>query len=199
MGMRAFLLATLLAAPVAAEPLYLVGPDFPLTLRDAPDGAPVAELAPSTLVEATAESGAWVRVPLAESDAWAARDALTVASVARLGDSALPVGLLCSGTEPFWSLRLDADGAAFSEPGAETDVLGVFAIAPAIGRPRFPALVTMMQDARSMVAIIRPSACNDGMSDRTQPWQVDLVRQEPDGVGGVLTLHTGCCRLPPQP
>lgn len=197
--MRAAILAVALALPAAAEPLYLRGPDFPLPLRDAPGGEPVADLAPGALVETTGADGAWVRVPLAEGDAWAARDALRPATVARLGDSALPVGLLCTGTEPFWSLRLDADHAVFGEPGAADDAFGVFAIAPARGRPRFPAMVTLMQDARSMVAVIRPGACSDGMSDRTQPWLVDLVRQEPDGAGGVLTLHTGCCRLPPQP
>jgi uncharacterized membrane protein len=199
MGVRTLALAVLLALPAAAEPLYLQGPDFPLPLRDAPGGAPVSDLAPGARVETTGEDGAWVRVPLAEADAWAARDALRPVAVARLGDSGLPDGLLCTGTEPFWSLRLDAAGASFSEPGAETDTFGMFAIAAATGQPRFPALVTMMQEGRSMLAVIRAGACSDGMSDRTQPWQVDLVRQEPDGAGGILTLRTGCCRLPPQP
>ena len=199
MGVRAALLALALAWPVAAEPLYLQAPDWPLPLRDAPDGAVVAALPPGSIVESTGEAGAWVRVPLAESDAWAARDALRPAAVARLGDSALPAGLLCSGTEPFWSLRLEPTGATFAVPGGEPERFGLFAIAPATGQQRFPALVTMMQEARSMLAIIRPETCTDGMSDRTQPWRVDVVRQAPDGPGGVLTLHTGCCRLPPQP
>jgi uncharacterized membrane protein len=197
--MRVAVLAALVALPAAAQPLYLQAPDWPLPLRDAPGGAAIAELAAGALVEATGEDGPWVRVPLAEGDAWIALDALRPVAVPRLGDSGLPEGLVCTGTEPFWSLRINADGARFSEPGQETDTYGLRAIAPAAGQPRFPVLVTMMQEAESMLAVIRPGACSDGMSDRTQPWLVDLVRQEPDGAGGVLTLRSGCCRLPTQP
>ena len=199
MGVRAAVLAAAMALPAAAEPLYLQTPNWPLPVRDAPDGVVVADLPPGSTVETTGEAGSWVRVPLGESDAWAARDALRPGTVARLGDSALPAGLLCSGTEPFWSLRLESTGATLAEPDGEAEHFGLYSIAPAAGQQRFPALVTMMQDARSMLAIIRPEACTDGMSDRTQPWRVDVVRQAPDGAGGVLTLHTGCCRLPSQP
>lgn len=187
------------AAPAQAEPAYFRTPDVPLPVRDAPDGATVAELAPATVVEATGERGGWIRVPLAETDAWAARDALRPVDVPRLEGSALPDGLLCTGTEPFWSLRLSSAGIVYEEPGAPARPFGLLSAAPADGALRTPVLVTLIQDRESMLAIVRPAACSDGMSDRTQPWQADVVLQRPGTGPAVLALRSGCCRLPPEP
>ena len=199
MGMTRLLAALLLfAGPVLAEPAYLATPDFPLPVRDAPDGDEVDALPPATRVETTGEQGGWVRVPLAESDAWAARDALQPVEVSRLAGSALPEGLVCTGTEPFWALHLSTAGSRYEEPGAQPEPLALVSAAAADGFQRFPVLMTLMRGQTAVLAVIRPEACTDGMSDRTQPWRADVILQGSEG-GAVPTLRSGCCRLPPAP
>jgi hypothetical protein len=198
MGVRVAALAlalSLVATAALAEPPVFEAPADGLTVRAAPGGEPVGTLARGHRVEATAVDGVWVRFALGEVDAWAAVDALRPVEVPWLGSTRLPVGLVCSGTEPFWSLTLAPEAIVWRTPEAETP-WGLFAAAPATGRPAFPVLLTLMRESRSMLAIIRPGACSDGMSDRTQAWHAEVVTQTPDGAGGVLTLHTGCCRLP---
>jgi uncharacterized membrane protein len=196
MGVRlAALTLSLLATAALAEPPVFEAPPDGLTVRAAPGGEVVGTLAPGQRVEATASDGAWVRVAFGEGDAWAAVDALRRVEVPRLAATRLPVGLTCTGTEPFWSLTLAPEAVVWRTPDSETP-WGVFATAPATGQQAFPVLLTLMRESRSMLAIIRHGACTDGMSDRTQAWHAEVVTQTPDGAGGVLTLHTGCCRLP---
>jgi uncharacterized membrane protein len=45
------------------------------------------------------------------------------------------------------------------------------------------------------VALLRPLACSDGMSDRSYPWTLDFLTQRE----GAPLLLTGCCRVPIAP
>jgi uncharacterized membrane protein len=195
MGVRAAL--ALAASAASAEPGYLAAPDHALTVREAPGGAALGALAPGlSPVEITGldETGLWGRVIFGERDGWVALDALTPAEPPRLADSAIPSGLVCAGTEPFWSLTLSNEAIVYSAPGAEPEDFGLMDVRPAEGFARWPSRLTLYGEARSGVAILRPLACSDGMSDRTHAWTLDFLIQEE----GALRLRSGCCRLPPS-
>jgi uncharacterized membrane protein len=174
------------AAVAQTAPEYYAAPDFPLTVRDWPDGPPAGALPPGAQpveIGLTDDAAAWGRIIHGEGDAWVALDALRPVEPARASYAPIPAGLVCTGTEPFWALRMEADGAVFQEPGAEPVALAVHGAAPAAGMV-WPVVVRIADAA----AILRPAACHDGMSDRTYPWSVDLLDDE--------GLRSGCCRLP---
>jgi hypothetical protein len=171
---------------LAQEPRYFAGPDHPLVVRGAPGGQPVGELPPGAApleVSATDDGESWGRIGFGEADGWVALDALTPVDVSALPYALLPEGLVCAGVEPFWSLALAADGATYAAPDAEPRAAPGLGAATADGR-FWPVMLRF----DGLTALIRPAACADGMSDRTDPWTVDLLLGD--------TLRTGCCRLP---
>lgn len=194
--MRIAAAALLLATAAAAEPSYVTAPDHALAVRDAPAGSALGTLAPGAgPLEITGldDSGVWGRIIFGESDGWIALDATTPGDPPRLADSAIPEGLVCVGTEPFWSLTLEGDEVLHATPGAERESFGLLDVQPAEGR-RWPVRLALHGEDRSGVAILRPDACSDGMSDRTHAWSVDVVIEGE----GALRLRSGCCRLPPS-
>jgi uncharacterized membrane protein len=180
--------ALALVAGVAAAdaPAYYAGPAHALMVRDAPGGRIIGELpagASPLEVAQTTLGGAWGRIAFGEVNGWVALDALTAVEPAALPYAALPDGLLCAGVEPFWSLRLGPDGATYAAPDAAARAESGMTASTAEGRP-WPAMLRFT----GLTAIIRPAACSDGMSNRIDPWTVDVLMDD--------ALRTGCCRLP---
>lgn len=186
----ATLAALLVGGTVAAQqpPRYFLAPDFPLTVRDWP-GGPAAGSLPAGAgpieIGLIDETGAWGRIALGETDGWVSIDALRPFDIEATSYAPIPAGLVCTGTEPFWSLRFDADNAVSAAPGVDEATVGVDGHSVAEGR-KWPIAIRM----DDVTAVLRPAACHDGMSDRTQSWSVDVLNA--DG------LRTGCCRLPLQ-
>ena len=101
--------------------------------------------------------------------------------------------LLCGGVEPFWSLEIGAETALFSAP----DSAGIDYTIPderaAEGR-FWPRALTLLAPQDTAIAIVRPAACSDTMSDRAYDWALDLLTQR----NGEAVIYTGCCREAPQ-
>lgn len=99
--------------------------------------------------------------------------------------------LACSGTEPFWSLRVDGDRARFDRMNGDTGEWhagswnvasgqwGRFAIRLESGQGIEPGHAAVARDFRF---------CSDGMSDFQYAYDVTLIL--PDGEG----VLAGCCR-----
>lgn len=199
MGMiRIAAVAALIAAAGAASgqhaPDYYSAPDHAVTVRAAPGGQAIGALAPGAgPLEATGHDadGVWARIAFGEGDGWVAVDALVPVTPAPAPYADLPLGLACSGTEPFWSLRFDADAVTAQEPGGSTLALAPGATATAQGAGRYPLALSL----DGLVAVVHPQTCSDGMSDRTHAWTIDLIMQR----DGAVALRTGCCRLPTTP
>ncbi len=115
-------------------------------------------------------------------------DALSPQDVALTPYAPLPLGLICAGVEPSWSLRFEADGVVADEPGESALSMTPGEAVAAQGAAGFPLALRL--DA--LIAVLRPQACHDGMSDRTDAWTVDLIAPREDA----LALRSGCCRLP---
>lgn len=196
-------LAFLLAHGAAAAPILPslfdvtgVSTDDVLNVRAAPDAdAPViGSLAPgATGIEVVAldPTGRWGEVNVGETAGWAALRYLAERpDVWKPG--ALPASLACSGTEPFWTLRVRDGHAGFEMPDArrplsELDALGT-------GIPGDVRRVLVASDAAArLTATITPQSCGDGMSDRAFALSAMLVVE----VGDDRRLLTGCCSIAP--
>ncbi|WP_417524152.1 COG3650 family protein [Marinovum sp.] len=200
--LRLALLASLLASTAAiAEPGYYrvtgVASDDTLNVRAAPDGdsEDIGDLAhDQTAVEVieTDESGDWGRIGWEEGHGWIAMRFLEAEDLPMIGDSRLPEGLLCTGTEPFWSLRYTADTALYSDFNNNSATLPLTDQLSAAGRNGFPALLSHGGDGAAVTAVIRAQLCSDGMSDRDYPYAIVLRVQ----AAAEQILFEGCCRLP---
>jgi uncharacterized membrane protein len=188
--LAAALLALATAAAVAQEapPVFLA--ETSVSVLDAPDGARIGALPPGAQpVEASAVADGWVRIVFREGDGWVRRAALTPLEPRMTGGGLVPDGLVCSGTEPFWSLSVEGATARLSSPDAPPRRFDLIGAARADGR-RFPLRISFSEDgAPAAEAVLAPALCTDSMSDRTYPWTVSLLP-------AVSGLRAGCCRLP---
>ena len=193
--LRLALFASLLAGTALAEPGYFrvtdVASDDTLNVRALPDAhsEDIGDLAhDQTAVEVidTDESGDWGRIVWEESHGWVAMRFLEP------DESRLPQGLLCSGTEPFWSIRYTGDTALYSDFNNNSATLPLTDLLTAAGRTGFPALLRHGTGDATSTAVIRAQLCSDGMSDRDYPYAVSLMIE----AGKDRILFDGCCQLP---
>jgi uncharacterized membrane protein len=96
----------------------------------------------------------------------------------------------CSGTEPFWGLKIDAKKIAFENAvGLERSIDNKGARGAIGSRPSYIALYqgkVKEQPGRYLNIIIKAETCSDGMSDVDHPFSVLVLSG--------TELYTGCCR-----
>ena len=205
MTTRALLFAAFLAATTGlahSAPDYMrvidVASDDTLNVRAAPSGSSedIGDIPHDAIgieVSGYDGSGKWARILWQEGEGWISARFLAPDEVTpRLGPTALPSGLLCGGTEPFWSVRLANGYASFSDISGDFHSLTISGARVAEGRPNFPLQMGLGGDTANANAFIRPASCNDGMSDRTYPYQVDFLLS----TNGAQRYLDGCCSLP---
>lgn len=190
-------LFSLIAAPLWAEGLPAlysvtgVASDDVLNLRESPDSsaAIVGKLAPDASgVEVVAFADEWAVINVDGVAAYAASRFLTREDGPDWATLQRPI--LCSGTEPFWSLALDpsAGSAGFSTPEyPEPRSIPIDDTWPGNDWTTSAAVSLPVG-----LAVLRRAECSDGMSDQQFGIAVDLFLNDADG----LRL-AGCCTLSP--
>lgn len=136
----------------------------------------------------TDKSGDWGLINLGERAGWVALRYM--ARQPGQPEGGLPRQLACSGTEPFWSFTLDRDGGAeFSRPNAIVAFDTVQTVASENRRDRH----ALFADGGDVVitAMVGPTLCRDGMSDRAYGLGIDLLVTEKAGVH----VYSGCCSV----
>lgn len=188
-------------APALSEPGYWrvtgVAADDTLNVRKQPSAssADIGDLSPdATGIEVinTDASGDWGRIVWEDGNGWIAMRFLIADPQPGIGGTALPQGLLCNGTEPFWSVRLSGGGAVYSGIDGDAVALTLSGALTAEARGPFPVVVSHGAASAASMSIIEPAECSDGMSDRVYPWRVLFLLSTPDG----QRLLDGCCQLP---
>ena len=181
-----------------------VASDDTLSVRAGPsaDADKIGALAPGTApveITATNAAGTWGRLPYSGEDGWVSMRYLAEITVERVYDtgpgraSGVPIGLSCSGTEPFWDLEITGPKtAAYSMPELPRTEMPIATSYIAAGHARLPTLLTLVQGEMRLLATISAAACSDGMSDQTYGYAVSLYGEREDGA----YLLAGCCRLP---
>lgn len=189
------------AMPAISEPEVFgvvgVASNDTLNIRAAPDAASadIGDLshdATGVEVAFTDPSGRWGNIVWQEGNGWVAMRFLEAAAWPTVGASGLPTGLTCSGTEPFWTVKLSDSSGIYSDLAGGLHAMELQGSRIAEGRPRFPVQVGLAGASANATLLVRPLSCSDGMSDRTYPWSVDMVLNTADG-GRYLV---GCCQLP---
>jgi uncharacterized membrane protein len=154
----------------------------------------IATLAPDAeRIEVVAHdaTGRWGQVNTGERAGWVSMRYLAYRTDV-WEEGALPEGLRCAGTEPFWSLRPEGDALVYSTPEQIDGTAAPIAAVLGTGIFRDPrrAIVAEAQGLR-LTASLTTQWCSDGMSDRAYGLTAMVVREDAEGA----TLLTGCCRL----
>ncbi len=191
---------TLLAAPGHATPEAIfpglidvtgVAADDVLNIRAEPNAgaAILGTLAPDAAgVEVVEARDGWLRVAMPEASGWIS-DRFATMRTGLWQQDAVPAGLVCHGTEPFWSLTLDGGAAQFSTPESAVrhEGLRIFGPSDWMENPR------RALRAEGLMALISPAPalCSDGMSDALFGLDVDVVV----GEGEAARYLRGCCSI----
>lgn len=135
------------------------------------------------------DDGAWGMVGTAEGNGWVAMRFLAAEDVDPAG---LPRPMRCFGTEPFWTLTLDAGGGEWITPdGAAALTVEAEAAAP----NGWFVTTTDPAGAITRPGIILREACSDGMSDRIFGLSLRLFETGPNG----NVIRSGCCTMDSRP
>ncbi len=199
-------LAFLAARPAAATQEYIlptlfdvadVAADDVLNIRAAPraDAEIIGALAPDArAIEVVAHdrTGRWGQVNTGERSGWVAMRHLAYRTDV-WEEGRLPPTLHCLGTEPFWALQAAGEAMDFSTPQTPERRLRLESVlATGVFRDPRRALIATAPDRR-LTAVIVPTACSDGMSDRAYGLEASLILEGE----GAPEMLTGCCSVSP--
>ena len=97
----------------------------------------------------------------------------------------------CSGTQPFWSLKIGKEKIEFASLGNEVTMsMSNSGAKSSLGSTsEYISLYqgkTLENDVKYMNVIVERSECSDHMSDNTYPYTVHVLSGS--------SLYTGCCR-----
>lgn len=135
----------------------------------------------------------WGRLALGEGDGWVAMRFLAPVEVELISGTQVPAGLQCSGTEPFWGVKLGATALEYSAIDQPKLSLPITGATSAAGRSHRFALVGEDKTTRMTAILSRGERCSDGMSDANYGWRIDLLTENRETQqAGQLE---GCCRL----
>ncbi len=165
-----------------------------LNVRAQPSGqsADIGDIYPSGQVEVIAlnDDGKWGKIIWQEANGWVAMRFLRPTPLPTMPDSAMPLQLVCSGTEPFWSAtfwtnrNLEFKDYAAASPAPTFQRIGQAATADGFGP------VSFAFTAGRFTGTLDRAQCSDGMSERDYGWQLRLIEQ----ANGRLQLRNGCCQ-----
>lgn len=139
--------------------------------------------------------GNWGRVHAMELDGWVSMRFLAPINVDYFANTRLPLGLNCSGTEPFWNVGFTEKKVTFAPTGAEPIELPLEVSTTARGRNHRFSVVAVDRGKRLTAMISRGEQCSDGMSDRNYGWRADVLVEDPTDAE-MPASYEGCCRLP---
>ncbi|HXF53769.1 MAG TPA: SH3 domain-containing protein [Hyphomicrobiaceae bacterium] len=130
----------------------------------------------------------WYEVRYGDLRGWVNGRFLAPLSAALSND--LQADLLCSGAEPYWSLKVEREGAEFKRAGGAPERYTVATREPFQGRDGTLAL-RLLGDNGSISALVQHKEwCSNSANDIEYAFEVRAI-----GIGGSEKPLRGCCML----
>ncbi len=151
----------------------------------------------------------WGYVIAGEGNGWVNMAHLNEIPVPKVGQSQLPQGLVCAGTEPFWYSEISGEEISYSrldDANLRFSINEAGGFDGRIGPNSFvqASLISVANGANGtneangtsgsdtvLYAVVSARQCSDGMSDRNYGWWVNLLITSPRGTSAL----DGCCSL----
>ena len=192
------LILALLAAPGHAGDMLPgladvtgVADDDVLNIRAQPNAkaAIIGSFAPDAAgIEVIEVRDGWLRIVQPEASGWISARYATLRPGLWQPD-AVPPGLACHGTEPFWGLTLDGGAARLTTPDSATRHEALRILSPSGAGPTPHRALA----AEGLAAILSPAPrlCSDGMSDALFGLEIGMIV----GEGAEARYLQGCCSI----
>jgi len=165
-----------------------------LNVRAAPDSGAedigdISEGSQPWEVLETDSTGKWGKIVWHEGNGWIALDYMQPVAVDTVHDSFVPVGLICTATDPHWILELESAKTVRLSTDHSSTELAIADVTVAAGKVKNSAALSAFSPALDTRAVVRKDQCE--ISDRSSHygWSADLL---------ILTsnqLLSGCCFL----
>lgn len=188
-------LLAIYTTPINAQPSYYKVTDAlseHLNVREEPsaESRDLGNLAPGSQpyeIMETDSTGQWGRILWQETTGWVALKFMIPVQLPHLADTIVPIGLLCAGTEPFWTMEIEsAESATLSTSDAVTP-MALSGVKVSRNRKEHPVAIELFAENYDAVTLLSRQACSDGLSDINYSWAADIIIQPP------LSLLSGCC------
>ena len=136
----------------------------------------------------------WGMVNLGDTTGWVSLSYLARQPGQWYGSA--PERSYCSGTEPFWSLTRDGEGAIYATPDGPLQTGRVDSVSRSQNHPGRHALTLIFSRDEGGkyldgVLLLSNQSCTDGMSDRAYGFRADVILGNIEG----FDLLSGCCSL----
>ena len=102
-----------------------------------------------------------------------------------------PSSLGCGGTEPFWGLVFNGQSANYDMMGEDNQSFTKVWEDTAVGMAPISYAVKLQGNGGDITAVIHRNLCNDGMSEMTYGFDIDVIFSRPSG----NSYYSGCCSL----
>ncbi len=165
-----------------------------LNVRARPNSrsADIGDIYPNEQVEviALSENGTWGKIISGEANGWVAMRFLRLSPLPTMPDSAMPLQLVCTGTEPFWAATFWTNRNLEFKDFATASAAPTFQRIDQSTTADGFAPVSFAFTAGRFTGTLDRAKCSDGMSDRDYGWQLRLIEH----ANGRLQLRNGCCQ-----
>lgn len=135
----------------------------------------------------------WGRILWADSNGWVSADYLREVSPTKLKNTMVPVGLHCSGTEPYWDFAINSQAdVTFKELFTDSIENSIIeSVAESDNNLNFPTALLASSDKVKLTVMLNTRQCNDGLTERAYGWEIDILVTH----DAKQRLLSGCCSM----
>ncbi len=133
----------------------------------------------------------WAQVALGEGMGWVSMHFLDKIELSNIEKTALPEGISCGGTEPFWNLVMADGRVEYSALGEDDTSFTIFEAGQFQNVGRSVNFVLAQASGAQFTGIVSNQLCSDGMSDRDYLRRIEILLSSPEGTVG----QSGCCKV----
>ncbi len=169
-----------------------VAADDMLHIRTEPNtsGEIVGDLASDAgPIEVLYSENGWAYLSSGENMGWASKSFLTQIELPKIANSALPFGLTCGGTEPFWSINISDESIELNQMNEGISNFSIMETGAYTGDTI--SFIIAGAEGKMITTIISNEIYGDGMSDKYYGRKINMLLSTPNGTKGYL----GACSV----
>ncbi len=135
----------------------------------------------------TDPTGEWGHIVWQETTGWVALRFLERITLPQLQDTIVPIGLICAGTEPFWTMEIESPDNAVLSTEASSTPMSINTVSTSRNRNQHPVALELLSKNHTNVTVLSRQACSDGLTNIQYNWAAEIIIQ-PE-----FNLLSGCC------
>lgn len=140
-------------------------------------------------IEVLYSENGWAYLSSGENMGWASKRFLTQIELPKITNSALPQGLTCGGTEPFWNMSISDESIELNQMNEGKSNFSIMETGIYAGDT--VSFITASAEGKMITTIISNEIYGDGMSDKYYSRKINMLLSTLNGTKGYL----GACSV----